>query len=355
MKLAKFVKFREEKFGGVLFETRSEKVFTLNPTGSRSRAEIAAGRAEQDIAGRREALRGRRRRASSARSAAFIAELRGKGPASRRSAWLKRRRDDATQATARIRGSRRAAVRRLADHQRVQPRLPALHRGERAGQGVQGRARRGAGVRSHRPADGTRGPVPFVLRRRADGPSALLRDGRARVLRAAASSRSRPTATTSRPRTARACSELGVKAVQVSLDGASRATFNRMRVRGEFDRRVEGIRNLRAAGVPIEINFSPTQFNIHEIGARRRPRLRARRVQLLHRPHDVHGQRGQGVAASRRARRAVRRSSSTRCAPRRGVQGPHARAFPRDGPARGAALPPACIRRRCSSSCPTAW
>lgn len=34
MKLAKFVKFREEKFGGVLFETRSEKVFTLNPTAA---------------------------------------------------------------------------------------------------------------------------------------------------------------------------------------------------------------------------------------------------------------------------------------------------------------------------------
>ena len=34
MKLAKFVKFREEKFGGVLFETRSEKVYTLNPTGA---------------------------------------------------------------------------------------------------------------------------------------------------------------------------------------------------------------------------------------------------------------------------------------------------------------------------------
>ena len=34
MKLAKFVKFREEKFGGVLFETRDEKVYTLNPTGA---------------------------------------------------------------------------------------------------------------------------------------------------------------------------------------------------------------------------------------------------------------------------------------------------------------------------------
>ena len=61
--------------------------------------------------------------------------------------------------------------------------------------------------------------------------------------------------------------ELGVKAVQVSLDGASRATFNRMRVRGEFDRAVEGVRNLHQAGVPIEINFSPTLFNVQEIGA----------------------------------------------------------------------------------------
>ena len=59
---------------------------------------------------------------------------------------------------------------------------------------------------------------------------------------------------------------LGVKAVQVSLDGASRETFNRMRVLGEFNRAVDGIRNLRAAGVPIEINYSPTLFNVHEIG-----------------------------------------------------------------------------------------
>ena len=61
--------------------------------------------------------------------------------------------------------------------------------------------------------------------------------------------------------------ELGVKAVQVSLDGATRETFNRMRVRGDFDLTLAGIRNLRAAGVPIEINFSPTRFNAHEIGA----------------------------------------------------------------------------------------
>ncbi len=59
---------------------------------------------------------------------------------------------------------------------------------------------------------------------------------------------------------------LGVKAVQVSLDGASRETFNRMRIRGDFDLAIEGIRNLHAAGVPVEINYSPTLFNVHEIG-----------------------------------------------------------------------------------------
>lgn len=65
----------------------------------------------------------------------------------------------------------------------------------------------------------------------------------------------------------RRLAQLGVKAVQVSLDGASSATFNRMRVRGDFKRVVQGIEHLRQAGVPVEINFSPTQFNIHEIGA----------------------------------------------------------------------------------------
>jgi len=59
---------------------------------------------------------------------------------------------------------------------------------------------------------------------------------------------------------------LGVKAVQVSLDGATAATFNRMRVRGSFNVAVEGVRNLQAAGVPIEVNYSPTRFNSHEIG-----------------------------------------------------------------------------------------
>ena len=79
MQLAKFVKFREEKFGGVLFETKSEKVYTLTPTAAAVVQEIQAGRAPDEIA---PVLA---RRFASTDGAierdvgAFIAELREKG------------------------------------------------------------------------------------------------------------------------------------------------------------------------------------------------------------------------------------------------------------------------------------
>ena len=43
MQLAKYVKFREEQFGGVLFETQTEKVYTLNPTAAAVVREIRSG------------------------------------------------------------------------------------------------------------------------------------------------------------------------------------------------------------------------------------------------------------------------------------------------------------------------
>lgn len=52
MQLVKHVKFREEKFGGVLFETQSEKVYTLNPTAAAVVREIKAGGDAKDIANR---------------------------------------------------------------------------------------------------------------------------------------------------------------------------------------------------------------------------------------------------------------------------------------------------------------
>ena len=79
MRLAKNVKFREEKFGGVLFETRSEKVYTLNPTATAVVREIQAGSAELDIPRR---LKERFRDESDTierEASAFIAELRQKG------------------------------------------------------------------------------------------------------------------------------------------------------------------------------------------------------------------------------------------------------------------------------------
>lgn len=69
------------------------------------------------------------------------------------------------------------------------------------------------------------------------------------------------------PETAKRLKQLEVKAVQVSIDGATPASFNKMRVRGRFEAAVEGLRHLREAGVPIEVNYVPAKFSIHEAGA----------------------------------------------------------------------------------------
>jgi hypothetical protein len=79
MKLAKYAKFREEKFGGVLFETRSEKVFTLNPSAAAVVREIEAGGDERAII---ERLKQRFRGSDGAierEAVAYIADLRHKG------------------------------------------------------------------------------------------------------------------------------------------------------------------------------------------------------------------------------------------------------------------------------------
>ena len=79
MKLAKYVKFRQEKFGGVLFETRSEKVYTLNPTAAAVVRQIQAGAGEKDIPARlKESFRDHGD-AMEREASAFIAELRQKG------------------------------------------------------------------------------------------------------------------------------------------------------------------------------------------------------------------------------------------------------------------------------------
>ncbi|MEO5695405.1 MAG: PqqD family protein [Usitatibacter sp.] len=79
MRLAKNVRFREEKFGGVLFETRSEKVYTLTPTAAAVLREISSGRATGEIAACLAARFDAPAEAIERDVGAFIAELRDKG------------------------------------------------------------------------------------------------------------------------------------------------------------------------------------------------------------------------------------------------------------------------------------
>jgi hypothetical protein len=79
MRLAKYVRFREEKFGGVLFETRSEKVFTLNATGAAVVREIAAGAPEGEIAVRLQDRYADPGGAIEREVAALLADLRARG------------------------------------------------------------------------------------------------------------------------------------------------------------------------------------------------------------------------------------------------------------------------------------
>jgi Coenzyme PQQ synthesis protein D (PqqD) len=80
MRLARYVKFREERFGGVLFETRSEKVFALNPTASAIVREIARDGCDEPALIVRLADRYNGSRAAiETEVAAFVGDLRGRG------------------------------------------------------------------------------------------------------------------------------------------------------------------------------------------------------------------------------------------------------------------------------------
>jgi len=79
MRLAQHVKFREERFGGVLFETRSEKVYTLTPTAAAVVQEVAAGRGGAAIAPTLAARYDAPEEAIARDVDAFLADLREKG------------------------------------------------------------------------------------------------------------------------------------------------------------------------------------------------------------------------------------------------------------------------------------
>jgi hypothetical protein len=79
MKLAPFVKFREEKFGAVLFETRSEKVYTLTPTGAAVVREVIAGAEASNLAAKLKEKYEDPSGKMETEAAAFLSQLKEKG------------------------------------------------------------------------------------------------------------------------------------------------------------------------------------------------------------------------------------------------------------------------------------
>jgi hypothetical protein len=79
MKLAPFVKFREEKFGAVLFETRSEKVFTLSQTGAAVVREVITGADAKTVIENLKVKYDDKSGKMAEEASAFIASLKEKG------------------------------------------------------------------------------------------------------------------------------------------------------------------------------------------------------------------------------------------------------------------------------------
>lgn len=60
---------------------------------------------------------------------------------------------------------------------------------------------------------------------------------------------------------------LPVRSVQLSLDGDTPATYAQQRPGGSLEKAHAACRAVRAAGLPLEVTFAPTRFNIHEARA----------------------------------------------------------------------------------------
>lgn len=66
---------------------------------------------------------------------------------------------------------------------------------------------------------------------------------------------------------AKKISRLKFRSVQISLDGATASSHERLRLRGDWKKTVSACRLLIKEGVNTEIVFVPTKFNIAEIGS----------------------------------------------------------------------------------------
>jgi MoaA/NifB/PqqE/SkfB family radical SAM enzyme len=66
--------------------------------------------------------------------------------------------------------------------------------------------------------------------------------------------------------TAKRLASLRLRSIQISLDGATAAVHERLRLRGNWDKAVTACKLLLKERVNTEIVFVPTKFNIHQIG-----------------------------------------------------------------------------------------
>ena len=60
--------------------------------------------------------------------------------------------------------------------------------------------------------------------------------------------------------------DLGFRSVQVSVDGATPQTFEKLRINGSWEKAIKACESLIDEGINTEIVFVPTKFNIHETG-----------------------------------------------------------------------------------------
>lgn len=60
---------------------------------------------------------------------------------------------------------------------------------------------------------------------------------------------------------------LGIRSIQISIDGASQAVYGRQRINGVLENALKACRAVVAAGLPLEITFAPTTLNIFEAEA----------------------------------------------------------------------------------------
>ncbi|MDE2148946.1 MAG: radical SAM protein [Gammaproteobacteria bacterium] len=60
---------------------------------------------------------------------------------------------------------------------------------------------------------------------------------------------------------------LPVRSVQISLDGATQEVYARQRPGASLEKAHAACRAVRRAGLPLEVTFAPTRFNIHQLEA----------------------------------------------------------------------------------------